>query len=734
MPEARRKIAAEKVSVSGRVKHLFFSSPDFTAGVLANCRPSSIRFAGKIMILVDDQVVLHGHWEKTRYGDQLRVASFEYDLPVDPAGLEGYIAKNPRIKGIGPAKARVIAEQFGADFDQALTDRTEEVARAARVPVRVIEGLRDEWQRTRSFNVANTWLASFDLTHHQVTTLVKKYGNSVVGVFRQDPYRLIREIDGYGFKRVDQIARKMGTPKDHTSRVRGGVLFCVAEALDAGHCWSEYEDLVDQANTLLVMDCLDSRDIIRGHLDHIIQEKTLVCEAVDGRFLVARPDIRRMESDLAEIFSRGALRNPCCSSLGDSGSLLARHGTSLNPGQRLAVESVITHAFTVTTGGAGSGKTFSVRTVCDIFEAANLTVTLCAPTGKAAKRLEESTGRPASTIHRLLEYDGTEFRFEGPIRTDLLAVDEVSMVDVPLFWHLLRAVDLAKTAVVLVGDHHQLPPVGPGNVLRDLIATKAVPVVLLDQVVRQAGILKENSAKVLRGQVAPSSPVNPDGLRPWYRLGEFSQTEDLVDFVLALYGTKLSDELGLDLVGDVQLLTPTRKGPLGVNALNIELQRLIQKKLHCIDVEPVPANRRPKPLRGDKVIQRRNNYAIGVMNGTVGQVERVDPKTGNLTVCFDGRNVELQRSEGHLQDIDLAYALTIHQTQGSEFPVAIVIIHKSHSFQHHRGLFYTAVTRAKRSTIILGDHWGIRNCAEKVRVNKRRTWLSLIAGRYGGGD
>jgi len=151
-------------------------------------------------------------------------------------------------------------------------------------------------------------------------------------------------------------------------------------------------------------------------------------------------------------------------------------------------------------------------------------------------------------------------------------------------------------------------------------------------------------------------------------------------------------------------------------------------------VEPVPANRRPKPLRGDKVIQRRNNYAIGVMNGTVGQVERVDPKTGNLTVCFDGRNVELQRSEGHLQDIDLAYALTIHQTQGSEFPVAIVIIHKSHSFQHHRGLFYTAVTRAKRSTIILGDHWGIRNCAEKVRVNKRRTWLSLIAGRYGGGD
>ena len=686
------------------------------------------------MVLVDDQVVLHGHWEKTRYGDQLRVASFEYDLPVDPAGLEGYIAKNPRIKGIGPAKARVIAEKFGADFDRALVERADEVARAARVPVRVIEALRDEWERTRSFNVANTWLASFDLTHHQVTTLVKKYGNSVVGVFKQDPYRLIREIDGYGFKRVDQIARKMGTPKDHTSRVRGGILYCVAVALDEGHCWSEYEDLVDQANTLLVMDCLDSRDIIRGHLDRLVQEKTLAGDAMDGHFLVARPDIQRMESDLAEIFSGGARPNPRRASLGDVGSLLARYGASLNPGQRCAVESVITHAFTVITGGAGSGKTFSVRTICDIYEAAGLTVTLCAPTGKAAKRIEESTGRPASTIHRLLEYDGIEFRFEGPIRTDLLAVDEVSMVDVPLFWHLLRAVNIDRTAVVLVGDHHQLPPVGPGNVLRDLITTKAVPVVLLDQIVRQAGILKENSATVLRGRVAESSPVEADGLRPWYRLGEFSQVEDLLDFVLALYETKLYDELGLDLINDVQLLTPTRKGPLGVNALNIELQRLIQRKLHGVDVEPVPKNRRPTPVRGDKVIQRRNNYAINVMNGTVGQVEHVDPKTGDLTVSFDGRPVTLQRSEGHMQDIDLAYALTIHQTQGSEFPVAIVIIHKSHSFQHHRNLLYTGVTRAKRSTIILGDHWGIRNCAEKVRVNHRRTWLSLIAGRKGGGD
>mgnify|MGYP002641654376 CR=1 FL=1 len=224
--------------------------------------------------------------------------------------------------------------------------------------------------------------------------------------------------------------------------------------------------------------------------------------------------------------------------------------------------------------------------------------------------------------------------------------------------------------------------------------------------------------------------MESDGLRSWYRVADFTQPESLLAFVQQLYQVKLHDELGLDLISDLQLLTPTRKGPLGVNSLNIVLQRLIQKKLRGIDVDPTPANRRPRPLLGDKVIQRRNNYDLEVMNGTVGQVVGVDSRSGDLTVRFDGRDVVLSRSDGHLQDIDLAYALTIHQTQGSEFPVAIVIVHKSHSFQHHRNLLYTGVTRARRSTIILGDHWGIRNCAGKVDVNKRRTWLSLIAGRH----
>ena len=715
-------------TVRGQIGQLFIASPEFSAGYLELDRGARIRFKGKFMVQTGDAVVLHGTWRQTKWGRQLDTSSFEFDLPVDAQGLANYLARNPQIKGIGPAKAHLIAERFGHDLDDALANRPGEVAAAAHVPLSVIENLRDEWLRTHAFNVANTWLASFELTHHQVTTLVKRFGNGVVALFKADPYRLIREVEGYAFKRVDQIARKMGTPKNSVSRIRGGLLHVVAEALDAGHCWTEYEDLADQANTLLVMDTLDSRDQIRAALDRLIDDRTLACEAHDGRHLVARPDIHRMERDLAETFRRGHERNPSLPSLTDPAAYLQSIAPRLNDGQRQAVLTAFHSTITVVTGGAGSGKTFTVAALCDAYEDQGCTVVLCAPTGKAAKRMEESTHREASTIHRLLEYDGHEFQIAGPIDADLLVVDEVSMVDVPLFWHLLRAVDLSQTAVVLVGDHNQLPPVGPGSVLRDLLATHAVPVVVLDQVVRMAGILKENCSAILRGTVAPPSDVEADGLRAWYRVANLGEPDELLAFLRALYTTKLP-ELGLDVVRDVQLLTPTRKGPLGVGALNVELQRLLQNARYGVDVPPVPANRRPPFLLHDKVIQRRNNYDLGVMNGTVGQVVAVDPLSGDLTVHFDGEDVRLVRAEGHLGQLDLAYALTIHQTQGSEFPVVIVIVHKSHSFQHNRNLLYTGATRAKRSTVLLGDSWAMRNCAQRVDASRRRTWLSLLAGR-----
>jgi exodeoxyribonuclease V alpha subunit len=719
--------AKATVTVRGRIGRLFCAMPEFCAGALDAEDGSSVRFAGRIAIKEGDEVELAGDWEDSKFGRQLKVASFQFALPFDAQGLANYLARNPHMKGIGPVRARAIADQFGKDFDQALQHRPEEIARAAKVPVEVIQTLAEEWLRTRAFNLANTWLAAFDLTHHQVTTLVKRYGNNVVAVFKEDPYRLIREVEGYGFKRVDQIARKMGTPKDHPSRIRGGILHTIAEALDEGHCWTEYEDLVEQANLLLVMDTLDSRDLIRASLDRLIEEHVLTCEPVVERFLVGYTHIHRMEQDLVRLFRRAQEENAHFASVPDLDAVVQAVGPTLNAGQRHAVRSALQRRIVVITGGAGTGKTYTLEAICKAYEKRGLKVVLCAPTGKAAKRMEESSGRSAQTIHRLLGYDGTDFRFDGPLDADLLAVDEMSMVGVPLCWHLLRAVDLSRTVVVLIGDRHQLLPVECGAVLRDLIATKLVPVALLDTVVRQAGTLKENCSGLLAGRVAPTAPAADAHIRPWYRVGDFTDPADIVAFIEGLYQTKLHDEFGLDLINEVQLLTPTRKGPLGVPTLNILLQRLIQRKLYGIEAPQVPDGRRPPLLPGDKVIMRKNTYSLDLMNGSVGQVVSVDAKTGDVTVRFDDRLVTLKRSEGHLQNLDHAYALTTHQSQGSEFPVVITVISKAHWYQLSRALVYTACTRAKRTAILVGDHWAMRSAVTKVDAQKRRTWLGLAS-------
>lgn len=714
-------------SVRGRVRTLYGSRPDWCAGVLDGDDGSSTKFAGRIALQVGDEVELSGDWEDSKFGRQLKVASFQFALPFDAQGLANYLAHNPHMKGIGPAKARAIADQFGKDFDQALKERPEEIARVAKVPVEVIRTLAEEWQRTRAFNLANTWLAAFELTHHQVITLVRKYGNNVVAVFKADPFQLVREIEGYGFKRVDQIARKMGTPKDHPSRIRAGILACVAEALDEGHCWTEYEELVDLANTLLVMDVLESRDLIRAMLDQVIDEHVLTSEVGSDGFLVGYTWVQKMEQDLARIFGQARERNAHFEKVADLDAAIRAVGPNLNAGQHHAVRMALESRLAVITGGAGTGKSYSLDAICKLYEKNGLRVVLCAPTGKAAKRMEEATGRTASTIHRLLGYDGKDFKCDGPIDADLLAVDEMSMVGVPLCWHLLRSVDLSRTAVLFIGDRHQLLPVECGAVLRDLIATEAVPVAMLDTVVRQAGLLKENCSALLSGRVAPSASAEYTGLRPWYRIAELTDPAELLNFVRGLYEAKLQDEFGLDLVNEVQLLSPTRKGPIGVAALNIELQRLVQRKLFGVDVPPVPEGRRPAFLPGDKVIMRKNTYSLDLMNGAVGQVVSVDPNKGDVLARFEGREVLLQKSEGHLLNLDLAYCLTVHQTQGSEFPVVIAVISKAHWYQLSRALIYTGCTRAKRTAILVGDHWAMRSAVTKVESQKRRTWLGVAS-------
>jgi exodeoxyribonuclease V alpha subunit len=718
-------MTADRTCIRGTVETVFYSGRTFSAGRLRTSEGEDVKFAGRVFVRTSDAVRLEGRWvNHPKYGRQFEADCMGHDLEMDPEGLANFLANHPDVKGIGPAKSRLIADRFGREFDQAIRNRPEEIAATAKVPVETAMELQRIWIGNSEFNTAMAYLAVFGLTHHQVTTLIGKFGSQVIPILEGDPYVLVREIPGFRFKRVDKIARKMGTPKDLPSRIRAGLQYCVLEALDNGDCWVEYEDLLDRANTLLVMDTLDSREVIETHLEALLTEGRLVSHAFE-RLVVADPEIHRMEAELAAVLRSGAASSP--HSVADVDRLLDAEGGELNAEQRQAVRNALTYSLSLMTGGAGSGKTYAVSTIASIAERLERKVVLAAPTGKAAKRLEEVVGIEASTIHRLLGFNGHTYARDAlnPVEADILVIDEVSMVDVPLAWRLFQAIDRSRTAVVLVGDHNQLPPVGPGNLLRDLVRSAAIPTTILTRIIRQAGVLKENSTAILAGEVRPTSDEQVGARRPWYVIDKFSDREDVRRMLLLLFDEVLSDRLGYDLIRDVQVLTPTHKGPLGTAELNVALQQLLQKRLYGITVPPVDPNRRPPLYAGDKVIQTKNDYELGVMNGAMGVVLEVRPD-GSLSIDFDGRPVEIDAGSDAIGNIHLAYATSIHKVQGSEFPCAVVIAHKSHSFMHHRNLLYTAVTRAKESVIILGDRWGIDKCAAKRQVDRRNTFLSFL--------
>ena len=720
MADARLKGQTE--TVHGVVEAIYHAGVNFSAGRLRTDDGGFVRFAGKVFVRDNEPVSLRGRWEEhPKYGRQFAADWLEAQMDLDPAGLANYLANHPKIAGIGPVKARLISEAFGASFDRIIRESPHAVARAAKVPLDTVMNLQRIWVDASALNGAMTYLAAYGLTHFQVTTLVGKFGNHVVPMLEENPYLLISEVPGFGFKRVDKIARRLGTPKELPSRLRAGIEYAVQAAADDGDCWVEYEDLLDRANELLVLDNLDSRDLIERQMESLIEENRLVCCPYE-RLVVADPELHRMEEFLAAVFRKAWAANPHADCVVPPDLL-----QPLNADQRSAVLNAFVHCISLMSGGAGSGKTFTVRSVIRACEELNLSYEIAAPTGKAAKRLEQSVKRPARTVHRLLGFNGQTFA-KGPedkIEADFLVIDEVSMVDVPLMYRLFQAVDLERTAVLLVGDHNQLPPVGPGNVLRDLVQSRAIPSTILTKIIRQAGVLKENSTAILDGVVRPTCDEKEGGCRPWYVVNNFTDREHVRMFLEKLFIEVLDERLGFDLLQDVQVLTPTHKGPLGTVELNIVLQRLIQKKLFGVDVPGVEPGRRPDLLLGDKVIQTRNDYDLGVMNGAVGYVIENHPKAG-LTIDFEGHTVEIPADSGKQHFVQLAYATSIHKMQGSEFPCSIVITHKSHAFMHHRNLLYTAVTRAQKSVIIIGDKWGIENCASKRQVDKRNTFLQFL--------
>jgi len=727
--------ATEELTLRGRVVHLFYQSPAFTAGVLKPSSEGQVRFNGKFMVAEGDDIALVGHWAThPQYGRQFVASSLKQELPVDAEGLARYLATDPAFFQIGETKARKIAEAFGDTFDYVIREEPWKVQQVARLSAETLNTLRTTWLERAEVNALSSWLGSFGLTHRQITRMVEHLGHNAKALLTDNPYELCRILPGFGFARVDEIAQKLGVEKEHPERIAAAFRHLLLKAESEGHCWMEERVVEHEAFKLLCLDSLHAHQLIADLLNREVEAGRLFRYDGGGRWVIALPSLAQRELDiLRTVVIHGALRTEQADRWLE---VLDEDDVTLNPSQRLAAEMVYQHRLSLIAGAAGSGKSYTIATIYRAFSRlyGEDAVALAAPTGKAAKRLEALCGVEAKTIHRLLEYNTVNWgrNHERPLEELVVILDEVSMCDVHLMWRLLDAIDFDVTRVILVGDPNQLPPVGPGNVLRDLLARRMLPITVLDQVVRQAGPLKENCTAILHGEIRDTAEGESGVLRPWYLLDD-CRGEPAVMETLEHLVQDVVPRLGLDPVRDVQVLTPTNKGLLGTRSLNILLQRLVQAHCYGVQVPPVPDHRRPDLFIGDKVMQVRNNYGLELMNGAIGMVRDItleeDETTHRpvevLVLDFDGRTVTIPRQSDAADDLMLAYASTVHKCQGSEFPVIIAVVHRAQAFMLNRNLLYTAVTRAQRSAILLGDAVGLRRAIDRRDVDARRTFLGL---------
>jgi exodeoxyribonuclease V alpha subunit len=740
----------EPETVVGRVNVLRFKKEGWTVGNLKTDDGRTLPFVGSLLVDVGDRVELTGSWEENpRYGRQLKVKSFRLDQKLSGDGLAQYLAVHPEIKGIGPAKAKLLAQYFGQDFARALSLQTGEMARIAGVPISTIESLAALWKAQGERNEMFCWLASLGLTFSQITAIERKYGAASATVLQKNPYLLSREVNGFGFVRADEIAQKMGTPADSSERIEAASEYVVRSVQNDGHTWVGFGDLLGRISKLTGL--FAHREQIEKVVSQLVFEGRLTGTWLTAEtWAVSTPKLLEIERELSVVLPMlGRSPNVHQAALQ---SVRAPSEASCTLQQQAAILGACRSALVVVTGGAGTGKTFTMAALADRYRLAGLKVVLGAPTGKAAARMSEMSGGnfKGATLHRLLGYNGQSFHngssrdeVAGPIDADVLLVDETSMIDSELCVELLRGLELGRTAVVFFGDHHQLASIGAGSILRDLIERKLCPVFLLETVMRQAGILKTHSMKVLEGKVEGSSKksghLDGEAEWPWLVLKRESE-EEICSALQLMFERDLEGKLGLDLAA-VQVLSPSYKGAAGVDALNRKLQAIMQKKRFGIEIEPVSEGQRPKLLVGDRVIQTRNNYEleidcvdgdgeeneantapIGVMNGTVGTILDIDGKT--MIVEIDGQRVLYDAESA--RDLKLAYALTIHKSQGSEFDAIVVVLHHAHSFMLSRNLLYTAVTRARKVAILIGDKRGILGAAGKTVIDKRRTMLGLL--------
>ncbi len=674
------------------------------------------------MISAGEWIQAAGTWTNDRtHGLQFRAAFLRATPPTTIEGIERYLGSG-MIRGIGPAYAKRLVNTFGeAVFD---------IIEAEPARLREVEGIGPKraeriaagWAEQKVVREIMLFLHAHGVGTSRAVRIYKTYGAEAVAVISENPYRLARDIRGIGFKTADQIAMKVGIAKDAMVRVRAGVSYALAEAMDEGHCGLPEDDLLRTGAELLEV----SADRLTAALALELQEGAVVADTVAERRCIFLAGLYRAERDIAERL-RSLVRGKPPWPVPDVDRVIpwleSRGGITLAPSQREALRLAVGSKVLVITGGPGVGKTTLVNSILKVLVAKSVKVALCAPTGRAAKRLTETTGVEAKTIHRLLETDPKNGGFKrdetNPIACDLLVVDETSMVDVLLMKALVRALP-PRAALLLVGDVDQLPSVGPGQVLADIIGSEAVPVVRLTEVFRQAATSRVivNAHRINQGQM-PDVGLGQTARTDFYVV-DAAEPEIAVAKILAVVRDRIPKAFGLDPVRDVQVLCPMNRGGVGARSLNIELQKVLNPPGE-VRVERFGWTYAP----GDKVMQIENDYDKEVFNGDLGIVARIDMEAGNLVAAFDGR--EVVYAFGELDELVLAYATTIHKAQGSEYPAVVIPVMTQHYTMLARNLLYTGVTRGKKLVVLVGQRkaiaMAVRNGGKRRRWSKLQEWL-----------
>jgi exodeoxyribonuclease V alpha subunit len=717
--------------LTGQIERITFCNQEngYTiAKVKVAGRRELVTVVGTLMTPMPGTIIeMKGHWgEHPRFGEQFRILEYNSTVPATIHGIRKYLGSG-LIQGVGPKIAERIVAYFGEETLDVIEADLPRLKSVPGVGTKRIEKIKNAWNEQREIRKVMLFLQSHDVSLGYAAKIFRQYGKDAIAIVTRNPYQLATDIYGIGFVTADNIAAKLGIEKENPLRVAAGVLYVLNQLTDEGHVYFPYEPLIEKCIEVLAVE----RKLVVTAIGIGAVEKQLVIEDINedlDNFIVNHKAVYLSKLHLCETRISSRLKRllfaPYFLRIKSPTQVIAwvqdRLALRLAPKQIQAVAVSLTHKVMVLTGGPGTGKTTIVNAILKIYQRFNGNCLLTAPTGRAAKRLAETTGHPAKTIHRLLDYSFVKGGFQkngkNPLKCDLLIIDEASMIDTVLCHHLLKAVPL-NTVLVLVGDVHQLPSVGPGNVLADIILSKVVPVVELEQIFRQAkqSRIIINAHRINQGNLpVKSHPVLENESQDFFFI-EQEDPERVLDIIITLVTERIPKRFGLNPMKDIQVLAPMHLGMVGASNLNRQLQSALNQndqKIHQGD----------QILRvGDKVMQIRNNYNRDVFNGDMGRISGLNWEEKQLWAQFDGHNVIYDFSD--LNELVLAYAITVHKSQGSEYPAVIIPVLTQHYLLLQRNLIYTAVTRGRRLVVLVGSKKALAIAVKNNKPQKRHTYL-----------